>query len=417
MLKFIKFFHGYLYVYVSGYSPERFLNLCSRMNIVLWGLSPDEDGYCFYISRKAFSLIDPALRKSGTQVQVVRQIGLPFLIRKYRKHSFFFVGICCAAVLLYGMSLFIWNVEIEGNSYYSTQTILDYLDKNGIGYASRKANIDCKELQTMLRKDFEEMAWVSAKIEGTRLYLVIQESVNGSADESEEDTGTALSLVAKNSGIVESVVVRRGTPAVAAGDTVEAGDTLVSGIVEILNDDGEVAARHSVAGDADVWILTSLPYEDSFESASQEKVLTGQKKLRFTFCFGSRFVNLLPEPDGDDVLVLEENLPVVIGSDFYLPVRIIKSAYLSFEIHTTEYTEEEIETLAAERLEQYCENLEENGVQILSNRVIIERSGKKILVQGDLEALVYQDQYEEITQTEEGELPDGTDTADDGYSE
>ncbi|MCC8029952.1 MAG: hypothetical protein LIO75_09225, partial [Lachnospiraceae bacterium] len=61
----------------------------------------------------------------------------------------------------------------------------------------------------------------------------------------------------------------------------------------------------------------------------------------------------------------------------------------------------------------------ENGVQILSNSVIIEHNGENILVQGDLEALVSQDSYEEIpkTEIEEGTSANGIDTADDGHSD
>ncbi|MCD7864442.1 MAG: sporulation protein YqfD, partial [Clostridiales bacterium] len=78
MFKIIKFFQGYLYVCLTGYSPERFINLCGKMNIVLWDLQPVQDGYRFYISRKAFALITVPLDKTGTQVQVIRQNGIPY---------------------------------------------------------------------------------------------------------------------------------------------------------------------------------------------------------------------------------------------------------------------------------------------------------------------------------------------------
>lgn len=42
------FFQGYLYIYLSGYSPERFLNLCGRKNIVLWDLQWEQEGYRFF---------------------------------------------------------------------------------------------------------------------------------------------------------------------------------------------------------------------------------------------------------------------------------------------------------------------------------------------------------------------------------
>jgi len=389
------------------------------MNIVLWDLQPVQDGYRFYISRKAFALITVPLDKTGTQVQVIRQNGIPYLVKKYKKHVSFFIGIFCACFLLFFMSRFIWKVEIEGNSFYSTQTILDFLCENGIGYASMKSEINCKELQNMLRNEFTDMTWVSAKIDGTGLYLVIQERMKGSTEETVDEADAATSLIAENSGTVESITVRRGTPLVAAGDTVEAGDILVSGIREIRDDAGEVSGRNYVSSDADVLIRTELAYTDEFSEKYEKTVLTGKEKIRFAVCFNACRINLFPEPETESYIILEKYRPAVIGTDFYLPFVIVKSEYLAYEIQTGTYTDEEAEALAQSHLTRYCENLAENGVQILSNSVIIEHSGKNILVQGVLDALVTQNSYEEIspTEIEEGTNPDGIDTADGGHSD
>ena len=80
MLKFIKFFRGYLYVRLTGYSPERFFNLCGNAGIILWELHREETGYVFCISLRAFRRLKPMLRKSGTQIRILKRVGLPFLL-------------------------------------------------------------------------------------------------------------------------------------------------------------------------------------------------------------------------------------------------------------------------------------------------------------------------------------------------
>ncbi|MCD8216989.1 MAG: sporulation protein YqfD [Clostridiales bacterium] len=417
MLKLIKFFRGYLYVQITGYSPERFLNLCTGMDIVLWGIMPEEDGYSFYISRAAFGIIAPALEKTGTQISVIRKIGLPFLAQKYRKHGFFFVGIFCAAFLLYFLSLFLWKVEIEGNSYYSTQTILDCLEENGVGYASLKAGINCKELQNLLRKEFTDLTWVSTKIEGTRLYIVVQERLNGSTDEEKDSDDTeATDLVASHAGTVESIVVRSGTPLVAAGDAVEEGDILVSGAIEVMDDSGETASWRFVQSDADVQIRTTIFYEDEFPLNYEEKTLNGEVKYGVTFYFNEYELNLGKAPGEGEFLEINKVNPVVIGSDFYLPFQMEKKTWLEYESGEKQYTEEEIQTLAQEHLEQYCENLEKNGVQILSNSVMIGRSGENILVSGELEALAAQSTYQKTASENLREQPQDSGDAEAGES-
>lgn len=421
MLKFIKFFQGYLFVSISGYSPERFLNLCGKMNIILWNLKPNEDGYTFCLSYKAYGMLDTALQKTGTQIHIIKRIGMPFLLHKYRKHSFFLVGILCAFFLLFFMSQFIWKVEIDGNSYYSNQVLLDYLEENGIGYASLKKKINCKDLQTMLRAEYEDITWVSAKIEGTRLYLVIQERLKGS--DSKEDalseTDAPAHLIADHDGVIESITTRQGTPLVIAGDSVSKGDILVSGAVDIMNDNGEVAARNYVKSDADVYIHTTLSYQDSFSADYEKKVPDGKKKYNFTIIFGNGYLDLKKTKSQDSYIETETTYPVVIGKDFYLPFQIVKKELIRYEIQSGSYSENEINQIAEDHFIQYYEKLKENGIQILSNSVIIEQSGDKVLVSGDLDVLVKQNTCRKISPDEmqEGTDLNGIDTADDGNSD
>lgn len=421
MLKFIKFFQGYLFVSISGYSPERFLNLCSKMNIVLWNLKPTEEGYTFCLSLKAYGMLDPALQKTGTQIHIIKRIGLPFLMHRYRKHSFFLVGIFCAFFLLFFMSQFIWKVEIDGNCYYSNQVLIDYLEENGIGYASLKKKINCKELQTMLRARFDDITWVSAKIEGTRLYLVIQERLKGS--DSEEDasagTDTPAHLISANDGVVESITTRQGTPLVAAGDSVSKNDILVSGAVDIMDDSGEVASRNYVKSDADVMIHTTLPYQDTFSLNYEKKVPVGKKKYNFIITFGDYHFELGRSQNPDSYIEMETTYPIVIGTDFYLPFQVVKEELIKYEIQSGSYSENEIQQISEEHFKQYCEKLRENGIQILSNSVIIEHNEDEVLVSGDLDVLVKQSDYQAISPDEmqEGTSLNGIDTADDRDSD
>lgn len=49
MLSIIRFLRGYVSVYLTGFSPERFMNLCNNHQIELWNVEPDRDGYTFYM--------------------------------------------------------------------------------------------------------------------------------------------------------------------------------------------------------------------------------------------------------------------------------------------------------------------------------------------------------------------------------
>lgn len=63
LLSVIKYFKGYVYVRLSGYAPERFLNLCGSHDILIWNLKSTEDGYEFCISVAGFKQLRPILKK------------------------------------------------------------------------------------------------------------------------------------------------------------------------------------------------------------------------------------------------------------------------------------------------------------------------------------------------------------------
>ena len=55
MLTVLRYIKGYFLLHISGYSPERFMNLCRINGIVLWDIIPMENYYECKISKKEYS--------------------------------------------------------------------------------------------------------------------------------------------------------------------------------------------------------------------------------------------------------------------------------------------------------------------------------------------------------------------------
>ena len=104
-LSLIKFFRGFLLVRLNGYSPERFLNLCSNHNILIWSLSNRGDTYEFYISIAGYRKLKPLLKKTKTRITILKRIGFPFFLYRYRKRKLFFAGILLCFCLLFSLIL------------------------------------------------------------------------------------------------------------------------------------------------------------------------------------------------------------------------------------------------------------------------------------------------------------------------
>ena len=120
-----------------------------------------------------------------------------------------------------------------------------------------KKKINCSEVAAAVRKNFPEITWVSARIEGTRLILNIQEGII----QKEINSNTSpCNLLADKDGVITDMIVRRGIPVKKPGDSCKKGELLVSGELHIMNDSQEVLRKEYVHADADIFISRQISY-------------------------------------------------------------------------------------------------------------------------------------------------------------
>lgn len=207
-----RYLKGFVRIRVLGYSPERFLNLCKARHIVLWDLQNVGNEYEMNLSIRDFRKIRPLVKKARAHVTVTERHGLPFFLHRNRKRKMFPVGMLACCMLLYVLSLFIWDIRIEGNRARSTDVLLTYLAEEQIVHGMRKRDVDCKEIQTMLRIHFPDLTWVSARVTGTQLLIRVRENQDLETEQQEAaNTSESSDLVAVRAGIITGILVRSGT--------------------------------------------------------------------------------------------------------------------------------------------------------------------------------------------------------------
>ncbi|MDE7436265.1 MAG: sporulation protein YqfD [Lachnospiraceae bacterium] len=404
MLSLLKFLGGYLLVELTGYAPERFLNLCSNHDILIWDLSKAEDGYRFRVSVRAFYSLKPYLTKTGTRIRIVERSGLPFWMHRYRKRKFFFAGAFLAVALLFFLSCFIWNVDIAGNSAVTDDMILAFLEEEACGSGQWKSRIDCEQLESDLRKEFPNIIWASVRISGTKMTIDIKENlIPNRQEEPAEVTYTASDLIADKSGVVDTIVTRSGTPLVKEGDTVEAGTVLVSGRIDISNDSGDVIGYQYCNADADIMLRTDYAYEDEIAIEHQVQSRTGAVQKRYSFAlFGRHFDLSFGEIPYEHYEKTTQYRQFCFTDTFYLPIYWYTDTYAEYEIVSQKYTKEELRALSTEKLNIYLKHLEEKDIQILEKNVMIEADNKFCRTAGTITVL---EKVQSRQATEQLEIP------------
>lgn len=387
LTSFFRYLYGYVRVRLTGYSPERFLNLCKAHEIEIWDLQNNGGYYEMNLSIRDFRRLRPLRRKARAHLLVTERHGLPFFLHQYRNRKMFVVGILLCITFLYVMSLYIWNIHIEGNYSRTTNVILDYLESEHIVHGMPKSQVDCKEIQSMIRIQFPDIIWVSAEIKGTRLLIRIRENMDSLPKESETEEEEPRDIVAAREGIVTSVLVRKGVSRIQAGDEVEAGQLLISGRIDILNDSGEVADYQYTAADADVYASTTYTYYDEFVLSHEVRHPTGKKRHGVYAKIGGKTISLKLHPDFETFSTLNTEYPLKFTENFYLPLTFGTTLYEEYEIYTESYSEEEATALAEANLKEFLENLIEKGVQIVENNVKIEVGTNTCTAYGTISAV------------------------------
>ena len=381
--KIIRFFRGYVKIKVEGYSPERFLNLCSYHQIYMWGLNPCGNAYEMYVNLKGFRKLRPIVRKTHIRVTLIQRCGLPFFIQKYRKRKLFFIGFVSCVYLLYFYSCFIWDIHFEGNEKWTDETLLEFLEKQDISPYMKKSKIDCAQIVRDIRKEYDDIVWVSASIDGSRLKIQVKENEDTFQEVQKEETPN--DLIASQDGVITSIITRAGVPQVHVGDTVQKGDLLVSGRVDVLNDAGEVIDYQYRQADADIYADTQMDYEDTISTYYLEKAYEKSKCFQFYVRLGKwnlRIGGLRNTYSESDVYTEEHR--VKLGENFYLPVSYGWKVVNSYVSEKKRCTKNALQIELSENFEQFSKELQEKGIQIRGNSVKIHISQNSASAKGDI---------------------------------
>lgn len=396
LLSMLKFLRGFLRVTLTGSSPERFLNLCIRRDILIWNLCPNKEagGFDFCISLKGFRVSKDLLKKTHTSMKIRKKCGVPFFLHRYRARKLFLIGIFLCILLLWNCSKYVWKIEVNGTSQLSQDMILTWLEEKETSFGTKKAQIDCVAIEAALRSDFDVIAWTSVKMEGTKLTVDIQESLPQDEVRTLPSEG-AWDLVAAEDATIASIFTRQGTPQVEKGTVVTKGAILISGRLDIMDDNGEVADHRYVVSDGDVTGTVTREYKYSFSRNYEKKVYTGEEDTSYTLQVGNARMPLKKADrsySACETVVTDHQLELL--PDIYLPVHLYVTDRKAYVYQPATYTKEEAEAIAEKEWGVFLEKFTQKGIPIIVKNVKIETDEKKCVIRGSIQAEVPIGKYE-----------------------
>ena len=400
---------------VTGEETLRFVNLCRNNGIELRHLVRRENAIQMEIDAENFKKLRPLVRKTHVKIHILNRHGPAFFFYRHKRRWWFLLGMTVFAGMIYMLSLFVWQIDIDGNRKYTDALILQALAQMDVKTGCRKSEIDLPKIEEELRIMYNEITWVSASIAGTKLQIELREGdlkLSGSSgggqtgnvkrvenrennpktQNGESETDLPANLVADEDAIITNLVVRRGTVAVRYGDEVKKGDVLIEGKVYIYNEDETLKKVDYLTAEGDVFGKYQELYEKHYQRKHEVRSYTGKNYRELGVAIVGKSFCL---PVWENILKkqLEENTLSEVWSwkkqfrltpTFYLPFALEYTEYVPYENVVEEYTDEVIKKMAEEELQKYLNELEKKGVQIISNSVTISLDADGGHVKGTL---------------------------------
>ncbi len=255
--------------------PERAVNMAVSRGIPLWQLKETEKGvWQVETSIEGIRPLFRLARQNRCRLKIIGKKGPAFLLAKMKRRRSFVVGGLLFILLLFGVSRFIWFVDIQCDDPQLNLAAREIAGAYGLTPGSLRSAVHQDEVRDGLYRSLPGVSWVGIEMRGSRLILTVVEKKN-QTDPSMVGRGD---LVAANDGVVKEILVLQGTALVRPGETVYKGQVLIAGYQALTQEEWQARWKSQQREEARRQKAGLGPKESSGEENDEEQA--AKKGLR-----------------------------------------------------------------------------------------------------------------------------------------
>lgn len=384
LLRLWNYLRGYVIIIVEGYFIEKFINICTHRQILLWDVRVQKERLVtMKLSIKGYRLLRPIARKTRCRVRIVNKIGLPFVFNRYRRRKAFYVGAVIFAALVYIMTSFVWSVEITGNKKLQTGQVESALARYGIKTGAFKYRISADDAVAGMMFDMRDISWISIIVKGTRVKVDLRER---SEIPEIVPRDIPCDVVAVKDGLIKQVIATEGVEAVSEGDTVKKGQVLISGSIPLKGGEKKFRQVHAMGTVmARTWYEEQAPVRISEE----KRLKTGEAVHDHALILFSWKLDLFhPKNTYRDYSTEEVRKRLSIGEDIVLPIEWVTVSRYEELLVTAAIDEENARAAAADEAHnKVLEQLGEGAKVVNKNVKFIQSESEGLVARVTVECL------------------------------
>lgn len=357
--------------------PERVLNLCTAHGLRFWDTAWETGAVTLTLRTADGKRLAQLLEPIGATVTVLGTTGAPVLARRLRRRCALLAGLALVALLAVANSFFIWDFSVSGNETVPTEKILRALERQGLHCGSFAYSFRPQELCNRVLPELPELAWLTVNVRGCRAYVLVRERVAKPTVESDAPGN----IVARRAALITEVRAYEGRAAVTVGQTVAAGQLLISGTVETEGTERPHFPSRLVTGRGEVWGRTWYTLSVYIPLRCEEKTDTARELHSFALLFGRNRVKFGAKGssilEGScDKITVQRKLTLPGGGA--LPLAWETTTVYRWETRTVTRSRAEAEAIGAQLLEE--ELAARIDGTVVSRRISSAVQGDRLLV-------------------------------------
>lgn len=324
----LRYFKGYARVKITGAAVENFLNQMTQERIAFWDIErQDELHYIVSVETGSLAKTEKIAIHNFCHAEVLYSVGLMRHLRRLKKRPILLIGMLAAIFASFYFQTCVLAIEVDGNELLHDEEILRALQDLDIEIGSSAGAIDQQLTKHRMLNRLPQLSWIAVNRNGCKLNVLVTER---SFAQSTRPSYPSANVVASRDAVVTDVIVSEGMKLCKTGDTVKAGQILVSGFEDYGLILKGVCAEAEIYGQTwyDGMVLT--PTEIS------EKRYTGRQWTQYSLIVGRKRINLCGNSGISgitcDKMVETTKLSV---SSYEFPIVLEKVTYREYETETT----------------------------------------------------------------------------------
>ncbi len=328
---------GMMEVELTSAEPEMALQAVNHHGIEIFYMRQvSELTCCFRIRRRDYQKLASLSQKRGETLRILRKMGIFWLGKRLLARPVFLVGIIFFLLVVMYLPTRVLFVRVEGNKTIPARRILASAEECGICFGASRREVRSEKAKNALLSAVPELQWAGVNTSGCVATVSVRERTIAEPAEEEKQV---TSIVADRDGYILSSTVTKGNPLVQIGQTVKAGQILVSGYtncgicIQATASEGEIIAQTNRSLDA---VMVS-------ECVRRGEIQSVKKK--YSLIIRKKRINLWKDSGISDTSCgrMYEEYYITLPGGFRLPIALCVETCTSYENRTVEIPQEEAE--------------------------------------------------------------------------